>query len=437
MGIIFLSKFLFEINSPKKKSKKIRREKRSMNPYRLDHSKALLHIDEIFDLYQKTKYYVGNLLESDPKKVIESLWDPKTSIFIDKTCHHHLLSENSSLLRNIYRQKKCVHCLIFERISQKTSLPSPYFQIESGKYQDKKLYLDTIRNIHTHLSWVESYEDQDHTDYDRTKSIVSDKFSNRLLIDYYLQYDLRNSPIRYHLYSILSGFICGDTGYRVFRNPDIDSLTSFIQRVDNFDQLDLHQMIIQLFTILDKLSSHNLTIINVDSKLLKFDLSPVKYDKFEVHSLDSRFRLILDISDQVAITLEDKDSIRLRPTNYLSINSLSSSEIQSSSGWYRLSKQIQNFDISNEILKEERYEGKIQNSSIEGYLFFMLLMKNKKIGQMIWSDPQLLKIWKGLWKSNEYKQINKDIDEMEKEEILMNYELRYDSIKFILSSMVS
>ena len=404
----------------------------------LDYCEHTRNIDQMLQIFKHQRQYIVEMLSHNPKGFVKTLWTDKSLIPKDRYClckmgqflNHDLESkiinpfdEKNSNLNYHYR---CSQCRNLSRlITLSPSNLNTSFKIETGKYEGEQFIIHHyfLHDLSLHSNF-------------KYNSIISDKFTNHLLITWCLD-ELLSQSLKYslNLIHIYTAFICSNSLYTLSDVSDFKDL-SVLESYHEFlipetSYLDPHIIITllqQLYIILSVLSPYRFFYglpISFSSLTLSFNLFNYYYNGIALN-----YPLLLKFTNffNSEITL---NNVKLKSKGY-STHTLFNpmAQIKTINKYYQVQAPFYQIFQSNPIYYP----------SFNFYILLTALMCHPIIMKSILNDHELLVFWRSLWLYDDEKiilqRINQVISEKEWKfdiELFHNLHFRYDILSVVSS----
>lgn len=356
------------------------------------------NVDSMLTRFDDDKLAVLALLKNKPDVLAETLWNTNSPINIDNHClcnmgkrqHQYTLEEklcgkecSNENIANYYICSQCQNMARLVNLSSSNTLNKPFY-IECGTFASNMLVLkeSTLKRLCC------SYNG---------KLLLSDDFTNNILISWYLDDVLNGSAVnaknRIPCIQLLhTSFICRRVGYGLYESPEIGPLKNFQQfnellvgdgKPSPTSKVDMQYPIkadvvkgifMQLFSVYDSLTAYNFSYGSsyVSSKSLLFSSDACSY---------TYKGTLVDCAVTLKLCNFSNSSVRIRENGVNVCN------------------------VRNTLLKDG-YNG---NSYQDVYAFLVVLMADPEFFATVMSDAELTGFWEAMWDATQYDQVQANL----------------------------
>jgi len=271
--------------------------------------------------------------------------------------------------------------------------------------------------------------------YSNIEYLGSDKFTNNMLINWYLNNEL-NIP---HIINMYISFVCNNKGYNVYEYLDIGNINSF-QEFPEFletsgkpsptakadDKTPISKdvvlsIIVQLFSCLHSLRKYDFSHGNPDTNSLKFKNEPVSYNYDGFHVTSPITLKLLDFSTSGCsankIRLYSKSIVaeeELKKRTYEAvIDTVVLNKDEGNVTVYRL-KNPKKYIKSSILFMYMKHLGlPVYSASFDAYSFMMVLMSERSFYTTVVNNKKLNDFWRKMWVNDEdFDKINFKLQEI-------------------------
>ena len=408
-------------------------------------------VDDMFARFETERNLILEILFTSPERLPFLLWSEKdgsSPLSIDRQCMWKMgtvsldlpKSRPSSFFdffrkapeyiepkivpRGLRRSFSCPQCRNMERLIdlRKYSVGTP-FLIESGKETGKRLVINDMSATHLSLSFEKV------SNSFQTQTLQSDEFTNTILISFLLEYILVESGIP-SCCSLLTAFVCGDTGYLLSEAPTYSTLEQLASVAKYLDDENIFRkevtrgILQQLCAILHVLSPYDFVHGRATIPTsLSFKNEPCSYMMDDVH-VTCPVTIQLSNFERSSITIND-GKLRLIPSSFLP--ELHDNKVVQKAGKILTSRQLK-------IYRHLQQIGVPIDIPLDTYDFLLSMMRIPAFSKSV------LKHFRPLWDQFEIPidVIPKLEDGRESlDDLLTTFPLRTDIINFIWDSLRS
>lgn len=427
-------------------------------------------IDNFFDNIQEIREEVITRLITDPELFTSEIWTNDMPLPIDETCKFCVGFDQPSLSerlnsdmeqkearRYIYKCHTCKNINRIERLINK-DMTKP-LKVRTGSNTNLQLHVTKnptnfqlflttsrsqiikkrIKNIIRKSNIVSCEPGIRNLISDSSFFMGGDKFTINSLVHLSVNRVLDeiglDTVVRLYL-----PFICGDNGFQLKEYIE----TNYNINNSIYNKSKLLDVLFQIISTIHYLKIFNFTLGNISSDSIKIinqrDL--VSYDSV---SREVSMKIKLDNLEESSMSLYSSNSISTR----LYCMSMSSEKVLSSKPFQPNIFQIQLSDIDsidddsiNDSTKESYFKLDenvptitylrnsgipIFQSSLNTYIYILLLMSNLSIRNIVYQDSELNTLWSKMWLPIELDDVNSGITELENVniEIILNFLKKY------------
>ncbi len=331
-----------------------------------DYSETTRNVDLMLEQFSKDRSKITNLLKTNPDTLVSTLWNYNSPISKDDDCLFQIGKSLSLSIADILEKKSdisdsminyyvCPQCKNMKRLIdfKKTKEGEPFI-LECGEKAGSSLYYEE-KDISLYLikekepkSVKKAYQNPFLTDlakcssatcalpsnnsglsmlnkYSQMEYLGSDKFTNNILINWYLN-EQNNIP---HIIEMFISFVCNNEGYNIYEYLDIGNINSFQEfpeflettgkpsptaKADDKTPISrdvVSSIIVQLFACLHSLRKFDFSHGNSSTDTLKFKNEPVSYIYEGVHVSSPVTLKLLDFSTSGCSVIREKEGLRL------------------------------------------------------------------------------------------------------------------------------
>lgn len=424
----------------------------------------ILNCDNILDFLQekdKSVYYLLLNLE-------------KEYIFLsDNTC----LRDGLSNYNLITKHQKCQECNLFDALFKEDTL-GEYIKILKGKYKNSKLVYKKSKSDKFILNYLKNKKDflnnynlKISNYYALEKHFVDTEFfsTNNKNLNLAIINNLIKNIINIKKFiksnNFLNFYICNNKLLSFSFKYDIESLGELLN-LENYNNKTNSKKILYLIVLYFKFfSNYYYSHNNPSIKSLKFDLETftINVNSKIIHI---PFRIYIEPSEYSSITIFNKDkakryfynnsiqyNIYTLPFENIDIDINGSKNyndkklnIEYSLGY--LEKRLIFYKIGNrykDFLNIKLYSGiPLVSKSFDIVIFFVSLLLEKKYYEKFVLNYGLVKVWKGLWKNDDYPFLIKDLEILRNKNInefnniyniIKKYYIRFDALEYLYNSL--
>jgi len=433
-----------------------------------DYCESTRNIDNMLEQFYKDRNHVLDLLKYDSNSLADTLWTSKSILCKDDSCIFNMgkclsnyiedkINNNSTtdIMLNYY---VCPQCKNMKRIVDfsKTKIGEP-FLIECGdlvgkqmiikEYDVSKLYLikeDIPRSVNKILmnrSIIDlvkcSFNSCDVNamktikKYKEAKYLGLDKFTNNILINWYLQENLRKQGID-NIKNMYISYICNGEGYSLYEHSEIGYIKDF-QKFPNLlshsgkpsptakaddrhpIKYDVVQgIIVQLFGLLHVLRKYDFSHGEPTTKNISFFNQPISYLLDGAH-INSPITMKINNFSHSGITIKSNSkNLRLYSKSLIAEHELNKRiynpiiiQNNNTNEYYYKIKNPKNSVKESVLFMYVQHLGiPLYQASFDGYAFLINLMAESSFYSTVVNDKKLLKFWNSLWLPEEIKIIN-------------------------------
>ena len=387
-----------------------------MNKYHSTNScKDTGNIDKLLFQYKEDRDSISEAVIHNPEYLIENLWTHNSPIAIDKLC-------NCSLGHKLSRTKYCcAQCSNLKKIADfRNDIVDNPFIIEYGEKAGEKLMIVKHRIGNLFLKKI------------NPNYILGDNYTirNIIIIMFQKYYNDNGYNITPYLYT---SFVCGNSGYSLHSVPTIGTYNMLLELNEYFyfdkkkkvlKQSIAKGIIIQLYIILQNLVMFNFSHGTPCSKSLLFNGTP--------------FKKVLPNDNKIEC------AVSLQIANLWN----ASAEFE---GNYYSSMKINEDSITSQIeVKARKYKLNSASSikltgTYDFYCFITSLMCKVEFYNSIHRDSHLKKLWMNMWDSDDFHNIERNLNEIHKNKhedsysdiakLLSNKWLKYDILEEIFTML--
>lgn len=203
-------------------------------------------IDTLLFRYKQDREEVASLIESNPDKLINTIWKSDGPLAIDNQCRCQM---GKGEKRSPFA---CAQCKNLRRlIDFRLGGVERPFQIECGEYAGKNLIVSSTDIIAPFLMWDEdsarkarNYVQQYHNlticgtpNVNNLKCITGDSFTIRTLIMWMIAKRFVEKGLP-HIPTLQTAFICSGIGYSLYDMPTIGTISE-LHKIETYHNLDL------------------------------------------------------------------------------------------------------------------------------------------------------------------------------------------------------
>jgi hypothetical protein len=463
-----------------------------------DYTEKTRCIDLMLEQFSEDRNKILKMLKENPDLLVKKLWSNESPICKDESCLFQMgktlslsvddiLEKHANSCDSLANFYICPQCKNMKRIidltgGKRTKSDEP-FMLECGEkagmslYYDEKnisrLYLDkekepdsvkkaykikTIKKLARCSSASCALPSKAAGEkllekYAKIDYLGSDKFTNNMLINWYLNSELKKMKIT-NIIDMFISFICNDNGYNVYEYLDIGNVTSF-QNFPEFletsgkpsptakadDKTSIHKdvvlgIIVQLFSVLHYLRNYDFSHGNPNTDTIKFNKEVVSYIYDGVHISSPVTLKLLDFSTS-SCTVDEK--LRLYSKNVVADEQLKKKNfdpildtIEGKVMVYRLKDPRKNIK-STVLYNYIKHLGlPIYSASFDAYAFMLVLMSEKSFYLTCLENSKLSNFWRNMWvEKKDFETISSRLEEIHENVISVNY----DDILILLSGL--
>jgi hypothetical protein len=449
-----------------------------------DYTEQTRCIDLMLEQFGKDRTKIITLLKHNPDLLVEKLWNTDSPICKDDDCLFQMGKTLSLSVEDILEKGNacdslanfylCPQCKNMKRIidltGNKRTKPGEPFILECGEkagaslyYEEKdisRLYLikekepASVKKAYQNPKIKElarcsaascALPDKDAGNkllkkYSDIEYLGSDKFTNNMLINWYLNSEIK-SP---NLNQMLISFVCNDIGYNLYEYSDIGKISN-LQNYSELlqhtgkpsptakadDKTPIHEevvtgIIFQLFALLHNLRKYDFSHGNPSTNAIKFDKEPASYIYDSVH-VSSPITLKLTDFSLSGCTVDKKLRLysknvvadeELKKKNFTPILDTVDDEIMV----YRL-KDPKKHIKSTVLYTYMKHLGlPIYSASFDAYAFMILLMSDKSFYSTCFNDKKLKTFWRNMWVyENDFQEINSKLEYIQEEKTFLDH----------------
>ena len=454
-------------------------------------------------VFCQERHVVIDELLTNPAGLVDKLWSPDSPISIDRECLCQMgkyaqddvsarietRADVSPILRRMYR---CPQCTNIGRITDLTSstVGQP-FRLECGRDQGKPLilermpvsilrvsltntpqqYLDNILKNNRQIVGCEPTL----VDLNDALFIGSDKFTNRVLVNWYADYILSGMRLP-HINKMHTAFICGENGYMLFDHPTLGNLEQFTAHLSHVEHHVIpgtdtepifkgHEeqitrlkssvasnILKQLFTTLRVLKHYDFSHGGVTPNSLVFYDDPLHYE-YDGMTVKSEYTLKIATVSSSGITVKNKhyvdpsidprvlgrqqaqcrlynkselaeaqiEAIPFKPiVNVVKIHSYpvpegadtATSIVSRDHTVYRLSNQPGYTRHNLTFIYLQHMGIPLYQSSFNSYSYMVLLMSTQAFYGAVMEDATLYTVWRSMWLPSEFDSVSEKIKDL-------------------------
>ena len=462
------------------------------------------NINDMLRIFSENRDEIKNLLENNSERLADELWKPYSVLSIDRQCLFRMGEKQRMNLDDVLKCTSscdsvsnlyiCPMCKNSKRIIDfSKTAPTFPFLIECGDYVGTSLtytenpvilylnYLSTPSSILYALQnpsikdlakcsaatcSVPSAESGEKflNKYKNFKYLASDKFTNNLLINYYLNSVLSEMDIP-HILKIHISFVCNDMGYNITEYTDLTlkNMQTYPELLDCSGKLSptskadarlplshivSRSILLQLFAFLHFVKKYDFSHGNICSSSLKFKKESLSYVYDGVH-IDGPLTLKITDFETSGLTIYNNNIPVLRLYNKSVVaeeelgkktySAIIETTVTDSSPItiYKL-RHPERCVKSNILYTYMKHLGlPVFTSSFNSYAFMIVLMTDTTFYYSVISDSQLSLFWKNMWinlyeydiiteRIKTYHELNSCIEPVDVYKILSDLSLRCD-----------
>ena len=413
-------------------------------------------VDDMFSRFETEKNLVLGILMATPDRLPFLLWSEASPLSIDRRCMWKMglissdvpppprpktffdflwtspkIPDSKSLPRGLRRSFSCPQCRNMERLVDFRKYPvGTPFLIESGQEAGERLIITDMPATHLSLKFE---QESNSFPIAGTRSmptfpyqtLQSDEFTNNILISFLLEYILREDITMPSCCSLLTAFVCGDTGYLLSKAPtyaSLEQLASIARYLDdeNVFREDVTRGILQqLFAILNLLSGYDFIHGSASEPTsLSFKNEPCSYMIDGVHvtcpvtvqlSNFSRSSITIDTAMAPAGTT---GKLRLIPSSFLP-------ELHDNKVMPKASRTLTPRQLK--ICRHLQQIGIPLDIPLDAYDFLLSMMRIPAFSQSV------LKYYRPLWDELE---IPSEVIDVHHDDLMTTFPLRTDIVAF-------
>jgi len=476
-----------------------------------DYAESTRNVDSMLKQFEKDRNYVIDLLKNNPDNLVNILWKYNSPICKDDDCLFQmgknlklsiedLLERKTDIADSMINFYICPQCKNMRRLIDFYD-KSNIFTIECGEKAGSQLYYEEKDVCGIYLtkekkpySVKKAYEnpfikelakcssatcalpskaagDLMLKKYSDVEYLGTDKFTNNMLINWYLNKEINNS----HLIKMYISFICSQKGYNLYEHLDIGNIGDFQDFPEFLTGTDQHSptakaddkapicskisksIIVQLFACLHSLRKYDFSHGNPGTETLKFNKEVVSYIYDGVHVNGPVKMKLLDFSTSgctVDNRASDKNKLRLYSKSVVADEELKkktyepiintvvlNEETDKQVTVYSLRNPCKNIKSSILFMYMKHLGLPVYSSSFDAYSFMVVLMAERSFYSSVMNDKKLKSFWRSMFVNDtDYDKINyrlTDLHEDPKELVLQDVlitlselSLRCDMIDF-------
>lgn len=378
-----------------------------------------LHVDDMFGQFAREKGKLLDDLLTSPHLLKSTLWQAESPLSIDRACLWKMgetVPSAPSVARDQYvssyrmmpltrgtrRSHSCPQCRNMSRIVDlnKTPIGMP-FTIETGNEMGKRFLLNKVPISRLFCDLKDRQQELSmHSvqHYRRTSSelpeylLVSDEFTNNILIAFLLDYLIPESGIA-SCCSLVTAFVCGNDGYTLNEATlSLEELAKIPEYTDENHSLRadiLFGIYQQLFSLLRVLNSYDF-IHGIPTQALSFRREPCAYmiDGISIHC---PVTLVLSNFKSSSISIDTAQGrIRLCSSSFLPNLHSNKRNPSLQNGKFHLS--VPQMEVYQHLQKV----GIPMGACIEIYIFILTLMRCPSFRSGVFNSEFLRTFWQSL-----------------------------------------
>ena len=443
-----------------------------------DYSESTRNVDLMLKQFEKDRDFVTYLLKNEPDKLVSILWKYNSPISKDSDCLfqmgisfrltiEQLLKRETTVSATMINFYICPQCKNMKRLIDFANADKTFI-IECGEkagsvleYKEEDVAYLYLKKEKLPASVEKAYKNPFLNDLAKCSSATcalpskeagndllkkynskdieylgSDKFTNNMLINWYLNKEINN-----HLIQTYISFVCSGKGYNICEHLDIGTISNF-QEYPQFlatsgkpsptakpdDKSPIlanvaSSIVVQLFASLHQLRKYDFSHGNPGSETLQFKNEPVTYVYNGLHVSSPVIMKFLDFSTS-GCTVDGK--LRLYSKSVVADEELKKKTYEPIINTVILNedkdKQVTVYSIRNpcKCIKSSvlfmymKHLGlPVYAASFDAYSFMCVLMAERSFYSAMTNDKKLSKFWRSMFvNDSDFEKINSRLVEL-------------------------
>jgi len=453
-----------------------------------DYTEKTRCIDLMLEQFDDDRNKIITMLRKNPDLLVSKLWNNDSPICKDESCLFQMGKSLSLSVEDILEKQNntsdslinfyiCPQCKNMKRIidlsgTKRTKSEEPFI-LECGEkagsslyYEEKNISKLYLKKEKEPFSVKKAFQNPLINElarcsaascalpsktvgkellkkYENIEYLGSDLFTNNMLINWYLNFEIKKMKIP-NIINMFISFICNDTGYNIYEYLDIGNINSFqnfpellstngklspTAKADDKSPLNndvVLGIIIQLFSVLHYLRNYDFSHGNPNTNSLKFSTETVSYIYDGVHVVSPVTLKLLDFSTSGCtvdkkLRLYSKNVVadeQLKKKNFEPIIDTINGEVMV----YRI-KDPKKHIKSTFLYSYLKHLGlPIYSASFDSYAFMIILMSERSFYSTCMNDSKLKNFWKSMWvEKKDFETISSRLQDVHDNVFNLNY----------------
>ena len=444
-----------------------------------DYSDSTRNVDSMLARFKKDRQAVIQMLKTQPQKLSDVLWKYNSPLSKDEECLFQMGKSLTMSIEDLLERQPCgadsminfyicPQCKNMKRLVD-FAKKDPVFMLECGEKAGSSLYFEEqkVCNLRLTLEKLPESVEKAYTNpfiqdlakcssatcalpsktagqnmlkkYSSVEYLGSDKFTNNMLINWYLSDSVHVNPL-------YISFVCNKFGYNIYDHLDIGDISTFQEyseflskgaqpsptaKADDKSPICsevVSTIIAQLFAALHSWRKHDFSHGNPGTDTMKFKNEVVSYIYDGFHVTSPVCLKLLDFSNsgctvdkEAGDKASDKDADKIRlyskcvvadaelkkKTYEPIINTVVLNDTENKVTVYSLRNQCK----SNLLFMYMKHLGlPVYSSSFDSYAFMLVLMGERSFYSSLMSDKKLSKFWRHMFiNDSDFEKINNRI----------------------------